>query len=58
MKTVTLTLPEEDIFAIASALAELPYRVSAPIIARLQAQLSGEAQGEASHSVTESDHAD
>lgn len=35
----TLLIPEEDVRAIGKALAEAPYKVAMPILARIQKQI-------------------
>ena len=47
MKTRTFTLPEADWNIIMQALAELPFRASAPIIQRIQEQAQAMAQEQA-----------
>lgn len=44
MTVHTISLSVDDLNVIAAALAEQPYRVAAPVIARVQAQLSAPKQ--------------
>jgi hypothetical protein len=39
MKTITLTLTQEQLQILNAALGEIPYRVAAPLIASINAQI-------------------
>lgn len=43
---ITLTLTVEQMNILASALSDLPYRVSAPLIADIQKQVAAQAKGD------------
>lgn len=43
-RTVTLQVTEADLATIARALEAMPYRDAAPVIARLQQQITAQAQ--------------
>ena len=42
MQTITLTLTPQHLAAISEALGLLPYRVAAPVVADLQAQINAQ----------------
>jgi hypothetical protein len=56
MKTITLTLTQEQLHILNAALGDVPYRVAAPLIANINSQIQRQFDREDDDAPTGSNH--